>query len=169
VILHGFEASYSVSCAGSYTGLTWRMGGAPACLAYRQDKNCSLDVDVACGRQCSLTYIEDTLMQCDNTANGNKFSTAVLETPAKNIIQPSLLVSAIEIQRHNQESIENIAVRINKLIDHLTGPTTQAGAACGDITGEPAGFLLAHRDALDYEARCIGELQADLARLEALL
>ena len=70
----------------------------------------------------------------------------------------------------NMRGINEIGGRITQLLNKLGGPVPRSGGAPGEEDMEEAsGMLTVHLDQLAYEARRLGEIFADIERLERLL
>lgn len=82
--------------------------------------------------------------------------------------QQTTLDRCVDLQRGNMEAINQIARRIASLYSRMTNNGLKgSGGDCGESESE--GVLGDHKSALELEARALGEIQADLAELEALL
>lgn len=70
----------------------------------------------------------------------------------------------------NMHVINEIGSRITMLLTKLGGPVPRSGGSADEGGAEPVGGMLTvHLDQLEYEARRLGEIYADLERLEKLL
>lgn len=69
----------------------------------------------------------------------------------------------------NALSIDNIGDRIVVLIEKLQGRNGGGGVGGECSESKSNGLLNDHKDALEYEARRLGEIQSDLCVLESLL
>lgn len=87
---------------------------------------------------------------------------------AANLREATTLEKCRDQAMDNMHSINDIGSRITGLLTRLRGLEPRTG--CGsDGDSEPRGMLVVHIEQLEYEARRLGEIQADLAVLESLL
>lgn len=84
--------------------------------------------------------------------------------------EPTILEQCRNVAMDNMRGINEIGGRITQLLNKLVGPVPRSGGAPGEEdTEEASGMLTVHLDQLAYEARRLGEIFADIERLERLL
>ena len=83
--------------------------------------------------------------------------------------EPTILERCRNQAMDNMHGLNEIGSRITILLNKLGGPVPRSGGASDESDAEPDGMLTVHLSQLEYEARRLGEIFADLERLEKLL
>lgn len=85
-----------------------------------------------------------------------------------NMLEVTTLEKCRNQAMDNMSIINDIGSRVTGLLTRLRGLEPRTGIGSDGDT-EPRGMLVVHHEQLEYEARRLGEIQADLAELERLL
>lgn len=83
--------------------------------------------------------------------------------------EPTTLERCRDMAMGNMHGINEIGSRITILLNKLGGPVPRSGGESDEGEAEQRGMLTVHLDQLEYEARRLGEIFADIERLEKLL
>lgn len=83
--------------------------------------------------------------------------------------EPTTLERCRNTAMDNMHGINEIGSRITMLLNKLGGQVPRTGGVSDEREEEPSGMLTIHLEQLEYEARRLGEIFADIERLERLL
>lgn len=106
-------------------------------------------------------FVQPTKLGSDDSAN--------LVASSKIAYNPTTLEKCRDQSNDNMHAINTIGSRVIGLLTRLRGLEPRVGGGSEDDDSEPRGMLVVHLEQLEYEARRLGEIEADLAELERLL